>query len=855
MSLRTTAVALVLALIASACSGGDAGGPDDSLEGTTYSAGRGALVVPEGSTAEGISISEVGTEDASQGLLRLVGPIVRVEADVEGDARIALDIENGSTSEPVLLVHRETPQDPWLPVPGARRVANQLIADISGFSDFAEATFDVDEVVQDVADNAAIHWAFENVGDIRADIPSCTEEGDARESEFTLRYEGPTTDGADAQLLACITRRAGADDGTHRLEIANNRGVSVEAVVPSEWRIRQQPESDWSVVAAMAIADLVEPMTGPQDTLIIGPGDISVFTIPADLPTPSQITFRYSGATAAIDIALKVADAALGFDLLAAGRLVWDSLGTAVGCMSGVVSGVVQGGFFDALGACADETGDLLGDAVGLVFAKVGAFLDAAGYAYSFVEVAARGELFAGAGTITIRRTGASDSGTPSTDANAAGPVDTSFHREPIAYGTGEGVGLLADVAGDPSDRTIAATRSVALNRLSRAGIIDAEVVWWRDQLVIWAPRSTDADSLRRLLERQTHINLRPTCLLAVGDREGSPSRYINAGTGAAGCAAIAIDPGAVIEGGFTELADVTPDDGAKLTDLDGVSIYIVGPALLDSSAIDTVEAVEGGLAVRFGEGEGLDLLNFAAQLCFSRTNECPTGQLAWESDGQILTAPAVQSWPLASELTISGASMAPGLAGVISDRIHAAAISIAQAELFATPDADCAALEESGALIWRDLCEDGWAVVQDPEPPGHLTIARLGAGQTWEAHVTFPAGGYCRQFAERDGVPPSLIEGVNWEFPCAAPSECTSAVMEQFRSLPNTLHITCIQGWNVALWASASALAVEVVDDSGAYIGGTNLASPWDELGPWLLGLGAPIAAVDAAVAFFENG
>ena len=79
---------------------------------------------------------------------------------------------------------------------------------------------------------------------------------------------------------------------------------------------------------------------------------------------------------------------------------------------------------------------------------------------------------------------------------------------------------------------------------------------------------------------------------------------------------------------------------------------YQLGPAALKGDAVEdaqreTIQLEQGGgfsvkLVIKGGE-TGIDAFNNMASLCVARTPECPTGRLAIELDGRVISAPNVE--------------------------------------------------------------------------------------------------------------------------------------------------------------------------------------------------------------------
>lgn len=102
------------------------------------------------------------------------------------------------------------------------------------------------------------------------------------------------------------------------------------------------------------------------------------------------------------------------------------------------------------------------------------------------------------------------------------------------------------------------------------------------------------------------------------------------------------------------------PDKIAFLNGRDGF-VYYAGPAAADGQVFKNdaaAEIINGGWVVTVGlkdgsEGEGT--WNALANECFAKSQSCPTGQLAIVLDGEVVSAPVVQTNNFSGSVQITG--------------------------------------------------------------------------------------------------------------------------------------------------------------------------------------------------------
>lgn len=102
------------------------------------------------------------------------------------------------------------------------------------------------------------------------------------------------------------------------------------------------------------------------------------------------------------------------------------------------------------------------------------------------------------------------------------------------------------------------------------------------------------------------------------------------------------------------------PDKIAILNGRDGL-VYYAGPAGADGQVFKNdaaAEIINGGWVVTVGLGDGSEgegKWNALANECFSKSQNCPTGQLAIVLDGEVISAPVVQTNNFSGSVQITG--------------------------------------------------------------------------------------------------------------------------------------------------------------------------------------------------------
>jgi len=179
--------------------------------------------------------------------------------------------------------------------------------------------------------------------------------------------------------------------------------------------------------------------------------------------------------------------------------------------------------------------------------------------------------------------------------------------------------------------------------RVDALGVAEPEVAVQGDSISVSLPGVDDPQRALELVGQTARLRFRP--VLAHDD--------IRLG-------------GAPIEDPLTEPDDIEDDAVVVLQgqpDEDGnVTTYVLGPMGADGTAVAGANAQVGDIgtwrvALDLNSGEaGLDAWNVLATECFTRTEACPTAQIAIELDGTVVSAPEVQTPTFAADgVSITG--------------------------------------------------------------------------------------------------------------------------------------------------------------------------------------------------------
>lgn len=131
---------------------------------------------------------------------------------------------------------------------------------------------------------------------------------------------------------------------------------------------------------------------------------------------------------------------------------------------------------------------------------------------------------------------------------------------------------------------------------------------------------------------------------------------------------------------GVPPVTAATPDPaiGATLIDADGTEVCEVGPVAATAmifeqgSAIAQIIAGAWGVIVDLRAGvDGEDQWNAVAASCFRADSTCPSGRLAIEIDGLIISAPTVNATVFSGSIQIAG-SFSKADAERVADVINA---------------------------------------------------------------------------------------------------------------------------------------------------------------------------------------
>jgi len=230
-------------------------------------------------------------------------------------------------------------------------------------------------------------------------------------------------------------------------------------------------------------------------------------------------------------------------------------------------------------------------------------------------------------------------------------------------------------VENDTIDQAIAIIRQ----RIDAIGVAEPEITRQGNNILIQIPGVKDKDRALELVGQTAELQFRPVLANVPVDPQdatttttGDPTATTTTIATGVSTSTTTIDPTKTVGGLPLDVCvtglsadEINPSGQAVLPQcVDGelVGSYAVGPVSLTGSALETARAVlsERGqwvVAPTFKSGdEGIGGFNAIAGQCFSKSANCPTGQLAIVPDGRVLSAPSINSASFqADQIEISG--------------------------------------------------------------------------------------------------------------------------------------------------------------------------------------------------------
>lgn len=231
--------------------------------------------------------------------------------------------------------------------------------------------------------------------------------------------------------------------------------------------------------------------------------------------------------------------------------------------------------------------------------------------------------------------------------------------------------------------------------RVDALGVAEPEILRQGDAIVVNLPGVKDQQEAIELVQVTGQVYLRPVqgCISGEPDPASTPTTVAGSSTSEEPTTTAAPGPSrAVTSATSTTVASdgaTTTDTSAPATSSPATSVpastplestpvlsdptqqqllplrgggqCLVGPAggtgaVFDSDAI--ADIIQGGWGVRVSlrdSADGVDVWNQLAAECYSRSSTCPSGQLAIELDGQIVSAPTVNQPSFTTGVDITG--------------------------------------------------------------------------------------------------------------------------------------------------------------------------------------------------------
>ncbi len=253
----------------------------------------------------------------------------------------------------------------------------------------------------------------------------------------------------------------------------------------------------------------------------------------------------------------------------------------------------------------------------------------------------------------------------------------------------GASVTLIPD--GEYEEAAIGVAVEVIRQRVDSIGVAEPEIIRQGSTVVVNLPGVKDQQRALELVGRSGEVQLRPVMGQAENEPAGTTTTLPGATTSTVAGSPQGTDPAspdttlAEPTGGLGSSrapaavttttappaeepapAETTGENGLEpgqdvLPAAKGNTIYLVGPVAANGEVFEkeaTADISQGGWAVSVnlrGGADGEDVWNALAKKCFDGGAECPTKQIAIVLDGQVISAPVVQTPDFNGSVQITG--------------------------------------------------------------------------------------------------------------------------------------------------------------------------------------------------------
>lgn len=242
------------------------------------------------------------------------------------------------------------------------------------------------------------------------------------------------------------------------------------------------------------------------------------------------------------------------------------------------------------------------------------------------------------------------------------------------------GVSVVLEPKGTVENDTLNQAISIIRQRIDALGVAEPEITRQGNSILIQIPGVKDKDRALQLVGQTAELQFRPVLANVPVTPQSTTTTTVDPAASSTTTAdpnvsttTTTIDEGKTVGGlpldvcttGLTS-EELNPTGEAVLPECKSgqlVASYAVGPVSLTGSALDTARAQlnsnngQWEVAPTFKGGEdGIGLFNGVAATCYSKSQGCPTGQLAIVLDGRVLSAPVIQQASFqADQIVISG--------------------------------------------------------------------------------------------------------------------------------------------------------------------------------------------------------